>query len=152
MGYMSNKKQLGRRADSKLYYRVSMQNEDGFTVVELIVALIVGTIMIGSAILMMTSEEHISQSHRDLVVANAFVEQRIEALRSSGYLALSDGTTDISSQMPAELNSPRSGSVVVSTPSSGIKQIDVSITYNDQGAARTFAYRTYVGELGVGQY
>lgn len=126
--------------------------QDGFTVVELIVALIVGTIMIGSAILIMTSEEHLSQSHRDLVVANSFVEQRVEALRSSGYLALANGTTDISSQMPTELNSPRSGSVVISSPQSGLKQVDISVTYNDQGAARTFTYKTYIGELGVGQY
>ena len=129
-----------------------MKKEDGFTIVESIVAMIVGAIMIGSATLILTSGQRLSQRHRDLVIANAFVEQKVEALRSLGFLGLSDGTTNITSEMPSELNSPRSGSLQISTPSGGLKKIDLSITYNDQGTNRTYAYTTYIGELGVGQY
>jgi type II secretory pathway pseudopilin PulG len=129
-----------------------MKDQSGFTIVESIVAMIVGTIMIGSAILILTSGERLGQKHRDLVVANAFVEQKVEALRSIGFLGLSNGTTNITGEMPAELNSPRSGSLDISTPSDGLKKIDLSITYNEQGTARTYTYTTYIGELGVGQY
>ena len=121
-------------------------------IVELIVAIVVGAVMIGSAILLMTSDEYLSQRHRDLVVANAFVEQKVETLRSSGFLGLSNGTTDIAGEMPSELNSPRSGSLQISTFADGIKKIDISITYNEQGANRTYSYSTFIGELGVGQY
>ncbi|HEY5549986.1 MAG TPA: prepilin-type N-terminal cleavage/methylation domain-containing protein [Candidatus Saccharimonadales bacterium] len=129
-----------------------MKNEKGFTIVELIVSMIVGAIMIGSAILILTSGERLGQKHRDLVVANAFVEQKVEALRSTGFLGLADGTTSIASEMPTELNSPRSGSLQVSTPSDGLKKIDISITYNESGTTRSYTYTTYIGELGVGQY
>ncbi len=131
---------------------LKLHKQSGFTIVESIVAMIVGTIMIGSAILILTSGQRLGQRHRDLIVANAFVEQKVEALRSTGFLGLTNGTTAITSEMPAELNSPRSGSLQISTPSSGLKKIDLSITYNEQGTNRTYTYTTYIGELGVGQY
>lgn len=114
--------------------------------------MVVGAIMMGSAILILTSGQRLAQRHRDLVVANAYVEQKIEALRSTGFLGLSSGTTDVTSEMPTELKLPRSGSLQIATPSSGLKKIDMSITYNDQGTSRTYTYTTYIGELGVGQY
>lgn len=129
-----------------------MKNESGFTIVELIVAIVVGTILITSAILLMTSTERLSQRQRDLTAANSFVEQKVEALRSAGFLGLNDGTTDITSELPAELNSPRDGSLQISTAGGGLKKVDITLIYNDQGTNRTYSYTTYVGELGVGQY
>jgi prepilin-type N-terminal cleavage/methylation domain-containing protein len=129
-----------------------MKDQSGFTIVESIVAMTVGAVLIGSAILVLTSGSRLGQKHRDLVVANAFVEQKAEALRSAGFLSLTDGTTTITDELPTELNSPRSGSLLISTPSSGLKKIDITITYNEQGTSRTYAYTTYIGELGVGQY
>lgn len=129
-----------------------MNKQSGFTIVESIVAMIVGAILIGSAILLITSGGRLSQRHRDLVVANAFAERQIEALRSIGFLGLSDGSTDLTDQVPTELQEPRSATQDISTPSAGLKTIDLSLTYNDQGVNRTYSYRTYIGELGVGQY
>lgn len=100
----------------------------------------------------LSSHSALSQRGRDVSVANSYAENKIESLRSAGFLALTDGTTDITSELPSELKAPRSGSVVVSTVSSAIKRVNLTITYNDQGAARTYTYSTYVGELGVGQY
>ena len=114
--------------------------------------IVVGSIMIGSAALALISQQHLSQRDRDLVVANSYVEQKVEALRSIGFLGLSIGTTNITAEMPSELNSPRSGSLQISSYSASIKQVDISITYNDQGTSRTYSYTTYIGELGVGQY
>ena len=124
----------------------------GFTVVELIMATIIGAIIISSATLVLTSHLHLSQRGRDLVIANAYVEHKVEALRSIGFLGLSNGTADITAELPSELNTPRSGSLQISSYSSAIKEVDISITYNDQGTARTYSYTTYIGELGVGQY
>jgi type II secretory pathway pseudopilin PulG len=128
------------------------KDQFGFTIVELIVTMIVGTILIGSSILILTSGQRLSQTHRDLIAANAFAEKKVEALRSIGFLGLTDGTTNITNELPAELNPPRNGSLQITTPSSGLKKIDLTITYNDQGSSRTYKYTTYIGELGVGQY
>lgn len=128
------------------------KKSDGFTIVELLVAIIVGAIIIGAATSIIVSQTHISQRGRDLIIANAYIENKVESLRSAGFATLNIGTTDITGELPSELNSPRSGSVVISSQSSAIKKILITIAYNDQGTSRSYSYTTFVGELGVGQY
>ena len=124
----------------------------GFTIVEMIVAIVISSIMVGGASLILGSQIHLSQRGRDLVLANAYAEKKVEALRSLGFLGLSNGTTDISGELPTELNNPRSANLVISSYSPAIKKVDITLTYNDQGTARTYTYTTFLGELGVGQY
>jgi prepilin-type N-terminal cleavage/methylation domain-containing protein len=128
------------------------QDQAGFTVVELIVSIVVGAILVGSVNTIVTTQIYISQRGRDLVMANAYAELKIESLRSVGYLGLADGTTDITGELPNELSSPRSASQVISPYTADIKEVALTITYNEQGKSRTHTYKTYVGELGVGQY
>lgn len=124
----------------------------GFTIVELLVTLLASAILIGSVSVAVTAQGRIAQRGRDLVIANAYAEGKFEDLRSVGFLGLTDGTTDITSDLPSELRAPRSGSLVVSAQSSSVKRVVLTMTYNDQGDARTYSYTSYVGELGVGQY
>ncbi len=128
------------------------QSDSGFSVVEIIVAIIVGAITIASAFLVLSAQLHLSQRARDLTVANAYVENKVESLRSLGFLGLSDGSSDVTAELPTELNAPRSGTVQISSFSSAVKKVDITLVYNDQGANRTYTYTTYIGELGVGQY
>jgi prepilin-type N-terminal cleavage/methylation domain-containing protein len=130
-------------------YRI---RNEGFSIVELLVAIVIGSIMIGGLSMIVTSHTYISQRGRDLIVANAYVERKVESLRSVGFLGLNDGTTSLTSELPSELSEPRSGQLTVSSPSSGVKKVEITLTYNEQGASRTHSYTTYIGELGVGQY
>ncbi len=126
--------------------------EKGFTIVELLVSMLVVTILVVSINSIYLT--HLAQSHkaRSLMLANSFVENKIEALRSAGFLSIVDGTTDISNELPSDLYAPKSASLQISSAESGLKSAVVSITYNENGAPRTYSYQTYVGELGVGQY
>jgi type II secretory pathway pseudopilin PulG len=128
-----------------------MKKESGFSIVELVVAIVVGTLFIISINLIINNYIHLGQRGRNLTTANSFAEGKIEALRSAGYNSLNDGTTAITSELPSQLSPPKSGTLTISQPQTGLKQIDLSITFNDDGADRTYTYRTYVGELGVGQ-
>jgi prepilin-type N-terminal cleavage/methylation domain-containing protein len=128
------------------------KNQEGFTIVELIVTLVVGAILVLALNTVFTTQTYISQRGRDLVLANSYAEGKIEAIRSQGFLGLTDGTTDVTSELPAELNAPRSGSVTISSHNTSIKQVLLVINFNEQGKSRTYSYTTYVGELGVGQY
>lgn len=112
----------------------------------------VGGIFISSLTLVLVSHLHVSQRARDLVLANAYAEAKIEELRSTGFNGLTIGTSSLSSELPAELNSPKSASLQITSFSAATKQIDLSLNYNDRGRQKTFTYRTYIGELGVGQY
>ena len=125
--------------------------DSGYTIVELLVAIIVGGVIVGAAQVLVVSHSHLAQRTRDVTVANAYTEKKIESLRSAGYLTLSDGTTNLTSELPLELKAPRSGTLTISSQTASIKRLNLSLTYNDQGVPRTYQYTTYIGELGVGQ-
>lgn len=125
--------------------------EKGFTLVELLVAIAVGAIVTASLSQVVTSYIHTSQRGRYLNVANAYVEAKVETLRNMGYNAVPAGTTNLTSELPSQLPRVRSGTMTVSSPSAGLKQVDITVTYNDQGLTNSYSYTTYLGELGVGQ-
>lgn len=128
------------------------KDQSGYTIVELLVTLIVGSILIFAVNTIFSTQAYISQRGRDTVLANAYAEGKFESLRSLGFLGLADGTTDVTSELPVELSSPRSGSVIVTSENDSVKKVVLTINYNEQGKTRTFTYTSYVGELGVGQY
>lgn len=131
--------------------RKTNNKDAGFTLVELIVAMIVGTIFVTSVNMAVNNYVHLNQSNKYLVLANSYVEGKAESLRNQGYNAINTGTTDITSELPSGLLAPRSSTLEITNPSGGIKQVSISISYSDQGAMRNYSYTTYVGELGVGQ-
>lgn len=127
-------------------------NIAGFTLVELLVSIIVGTVFVTAINTVVNSHAYLAQRAQNLVFANAYAEGKIESLRSLGYNSLANGTTSLNGELPAELAPPKSGSMVVSDFSSGVKKVELTITYNDLSTNRTYNYTTFVGELGVGQY
>jgi prepilin-type N-terminal cleavage/methylation domain-containing protein len=124
----------------------------GFTIIELLVSILVAVVLIGALNVTTINHSRISQRGRDLTLSNSYAENKIEELRSRGYLDLSNGNTDVTNELPSELKAPRTGTLAITEPSAGLKNVVLTITYNDQGAVRTQIYTTYVGELGVGQY
>lgn len=122
------------------------------TVVEIIVSLVVAGFLTLALHGIVTTHLYISQRNRDLVLANSFAEGQIEAQRSIGFLGLSNGSSDLTAQLPSELGSPRSATLTISSQAGDIKLLDLAISYSEQGRIQTFNYRTFVGELGVGQY
>lgn len=129
-----------------------LSDKSGFTLVENLVAIAIAATFAAAVSTLITNNARIAARTRDLAASNAFMENKVESLRSAGYLSLSDGTTDITSELPSELREPRSGAQTITTASVSVKQVALSLTYNDQGTPRTYNYITYVGELGVGQY
>lgn len=126
-------------------------SQSGFTLVELLVAIAVGGIVTLSLTQVVTGYLTLSQRGRYLNVANAYVEAKVEALRNQGYNAVNTGTTDLSGELPDHLPPQSSGTMVVTDQGDGIKKVDLSVTYKDQGEPITYSYATYLGELGVGQ-
>lgn len=119
---------------------------------ELVIAIGVSAVFIGAVTTLIIQNTRMAGRTRDIAVANSFVENKVESLRSIGYLGLALGTASLTSELPAELNTPRSATQIISTASTSVKKVDISITYNDRGKPKTYSYTTFVGELGVGQY
>lgn len=128
-----------------------MKDQSGFSIAELIIAIVVGVTFMLTTTLIIQNYIHLGQRGRNLTLANAFSEAKIEALRNAGFNSLSTGTTDLTSELPAQLSPPKSSSMTISEPQAGLKQVSISVTYSDNGINRTYTYETYVGELGVGQ-
>jgi len=132
-------------------------SQRGFTLLEVVVTITVaGFIILGLGV-MVTNLYVISDRSRDLILANSTAENKYENLRSSTYLGLSDGTYDFTNELPASLGQPRTATYTVADSTltnvgSAVKEIDMTIIYNDRGSPRTLEYTGYVGELGVGQY
>jgi len=125
-------------------------SESGLTLVELLVAIAVGAIVTASLSQVVTSYVHVAQRGRYLNLANSFAEAKMEAVRNTGYNGLSPGTTNISGELPSQLPPSHSASMTVDEPAGGLKKVDISVSYDDQGQNNTYSYSTYVGELGVG--
>ena len=130
---------------------VLRNSESGFTLVELIVSIVVGAVVIASMNQVVNSYIHVGQRGRYLNLANSYIEGKAEALRNIGYNGLSTGTTSLTSELSSQLPPSRSATMTVSTPQTGLKQIDLTISYKDQGQTVSYSYTTYIGELGVGQ-
>jgi hypothetical protein len=126
------------------------KNSSGFSVVELIIAIIVGVSFISSMNLVTDNYTNLGKRARNLVLANSYAEAKVEGLRNNGYNSLTVGSTSLNSELPSQLLH-HSGTLTISQPQTGLKQIDVSISYTDEGISRSYTYRTYIGELGVGQ-
>lgn len=127
------------------------KSDGGFTLVELLVCIAVGAVIIASLSILTTNYLHLGQRGRYMSIANSFAESKFEALRNSGYNGVSLGTTSLTSSLSSQLPRSRSASMTVTNPSGGIKKVDLTITYIDQGTTTNLGYTTYIGELGVGQ-
>ncbi len=123
----------------------------GFTVIELLVALAVFAAVVPAIASGVSSLIVLNNRARDLSIANLMAESKAEELRSLGFNGLTVGTTDISSDLPSLLASPKSANYTVTNPSAGSKVILISITYKDYNKTRVLNYQTIVSELGVGQ-
>ena len=123
----------------------------GFSVVELILSITVGTLFITSLAQITDNYVSLGQKSRNVILSNSYVEGKVEALRNIGYNGLNVGTTNLSSELPLQLPTARSAIMTVTSPSSGLKQAAISVTYNDKGKTQTYSYTTYVGELSVVQ-
>lgn len=136
----------------KLYSQPKQTKQSGFTLVELVVTITVFAIIVPALASMLGQLDGVNDRARDLSVINALVENKVEGLRSISFTGLLNGTTPFTSELPETIATPRSASYTISTVNSALKQVDVTVVYNDHGQTRTISYRTYIGELGVGQY
>jgi type II secretory pathway pseudopilin PulG len=123
----------------------------GFTIAELVITIVIMGIIIPAVALALTNLSVINYQARDLALANMVAQNKVETLRSAGYNSISLGTVSFSSELPSNMGNPRSASYTVTTPQTGIKQIDVNISYTEYKSVKNSTYRTYISELGVGQ-
>jgi prepilin-type N-terminal cleavage/methylation domain-containing protein len=129
------------------------RTQKGFTVVELVVSIVIAGIIIPAVAMGLVNLTVINHHARDLTLASAAVQNKAESLRSMGYNSLNPGTQSFTSELSNTIAGPKTASYTITkdSPTTGIKQIDINISYTEYKSTRTLTYRTYISELGVGQ-
>lgn len=128
------------------------QSQSGFTIPELIVAIV----FMGFAFIAITelylSVQRIQEQTAYIQIASHAAQTEIESLRNSNYNSLTVGQNiDFSSALPSNLPSPRSGTVVVSSPMAGLARVDATVTYTDHGTQHQVELSSMIGIIGISQ-
>lgn len=127
------------------------KKENGFTVVELLITIAICGVIIPLLAAGLNSLVVVNNRSRDLSLVTMLAQNKIELLRSAGYNSLAVGTTDFSGELPSSLASPKSASYNVVSTKLGVKEVQLSITYNDYSTPKTVQFKTSITELGIGQ-
>lgn len=139
-----------------LYAKIAIsmieKNQNGFTLVELIAAIVIVGLMATGITSLYIAIENTQRRTRLLETATRAGEKKIEELRNNHYNSLeNDATIDFTDELPSALFEPRSGTAHVTEPTPGIKRIDLNITYKDGKATRNVELSSLIGVLGIGQ-
>jgi prepilin-type N-terminal cleavage/methylation domain-containing protein len=127
-----------------------LNNELGFTLLEVIVT----TIIIGFAFAAITdivsSVDSLNRRSRNYVIATEYTQRQVENYRNAGFNAI-PASADFTASLPPQLGSPRSGTATftdLSPAVSGLKSLNITIQYTD-GASRTVKISTLVAQRGI---
>lgn len=128
------------------------KNTNGFTLVELIVAIAIIGLMASGITSLYIAIDNTQRRTRLLETATRAGEKKIEELRNNHYNALlNDTVITFTDELPSALPAPRSGTISVSEPVAGIKRVDLHISYTDGKANRSVELSSLIGVLGIGQ-
>jgi prepilin-type N-terminal cleavage/methylation domain-containing protein len=131
----------------------TLPRNSGFTIIELIVATTVLSLMIVALVNLVIGIAGIQRQNDRLQLATRAAETKIESLRNAHYnsLAISPPAIDFASELPADLPSPRTATVTVSEPSPGLKRLDVNVTYREGSKDKTVQLTSLIGNIGISQ-
>ena len=128
------------------------EDNDGFTIVELIVAIIVLGIVVASLSSLFLGIQRTQTQANYKENATRAAQREIESLRNNNYNSLAVGT-DISftNELSPKLPAGSTGNVVVTEPSAGLKRVDVTVTYPDKNLQHKVVLSSLIGVIGITQ-
>lgn len=135
------------------------QNEDGFSIVELLITLIIIATAFGAFMVTYTTIQNINKKAVDVNKANALAFAKVQEYENKSFASLPNTTPtgslqqveDFSSTLPNSLESPRVGRVYINTLSGNLKQIVVTIQFGSGSAQRLIQYGDFIQRNGIGQ-
>jgi type II secretory pathway pseudopilin PulG len=129
-----------------------MRQQAGFTIPELLVTIVfMGFAFIGITELYLNIQR-IQEETAYVQIASHAAQTEIESLRNANYNSLTVGQNiNFSNSLPTMLPGPRTGTVVVSQPMSGLIRVNVTVAYMDHGVSRNVELSSLIGVIGISQ-
>jgi prepilin-type N-terminal cleavage/methylation domain-containing protein len=125
----------------------------GFTLIEVVVtAAFIGVVVLALNDLFVSLRQ-INREANNYTIATEAAQQLIEQYRNTPYSSIVVGTTDVTSSALGpypSLLTPRSATVTVTlTNASGLKTVDVGVSYKDRTGTKNVQMETVVSYKGV---
>ena len=128
------------------------KDKTGFTIVELIVAIMVLGIVIASLSSLFLGIQRTQTQASYKESATRAAQRQIESLRNNNYNSLAVGTDiPFTEELSPKLPSGSTGNVVVTEPSAGLKRVDVTVTYPDKDKQHKVVLSSLIGVIGITQ-
>lgn len=130
----------------------TIDDVNGFTLVELIITIsVIGIASIGIASLFYTTQ-YTQQQSRYIDAATRAAQRQVEILRNNSYNNLQAGQTiNFTADLPASLPNTKSGTVLISEPSEGLKRVDVTVSFTQNGRSQNVKLSSLIGVIGLSQ-
>lgn len=129
-----------------------MRKAGGFTLVEIMVAIVVLGITIASLSSLFISIRTVQSQTLYFDTANRAAQRQIESLRNNSYSSLTPGQTiDFTDQLPNNLPDGQAVAVI-SQPVDGLRRVDATVTYTTQyGQTKSVVLSSLIGQIGLTQ-
>jgi prepilin-type N-terminal cleavage/methylation domain-containing protein len=129
-----------------------LRNEKGYTLVELVITILVFGVISASVINLFVTINQSQVRSNYLETASRAAQREVESLRNSSYNSLAPGSTiDFTDELPAILPPNKTGTVEVSEPESGLRRVDVAVSYTHQGKSQVVKLSSLIGAIGITQ-
>lgn len=127
-------------------------DESGFSLVELLAAIIVLGIVAGSITSIFGGIQRVQTATGYHETATRAAQRQVEVLRNNNYASLTPGSTiDFSSNLPNSLPNSKIGTVQVSEPVPGLRRVDVTVSYLHGEKTHNVRLSSLIGEIGISQ-
>jgi hypothetical protein len=135
------------------------QNQNGLSVVELLITLIVMGVSFGAFITTFLTIQNINKKTIDINRANAIAFEKMQYYENTSFSSLPATTPtgtlvqveDFSSSLPGSFESPRVGRVYINTVSPTLKHVVVSVEFGSGDGKRIMQYANFIQQNGLGR-
>lgn len=126
------------------------KKQAGYTIIELIVAIVMIGILAGTVTGFIVGIQNIQKKANYKESATRAAASQMESLRNAKYNNLVNGSNiDFSGDLPANLPGNKTGTASVSEPMTGLKRVDIVVSYTDGGKTEQVKLSSLIGQIGL---
>ena len=128
-----------------------MRDSGGFTIVELTITIVVLGIVVLAITNLFIGIQNTQTRASYVATATHAAQREVETLRNNNYDSLTPGSTiNFTSSLPPSLPSA-TGIVAVSQPATGLRRVDVTVSYKVSGQTKKVVLSSSIGVIGIAQ-